>query len=290
MLVRGWAQWAYNQFCERRGWSHLRAETSINVSNQKSGTCGVTQGSPTVTPSGMTFAATDVGRQFRVTSIPIYTIIAYSAGPGTVTLNRNYSEVTLAAAGGTVLDAYVTMPEDFHRFISVLDPVNRWRLRFWVSQDQLNRWDPPRMSTGNARLLASNGYSPVAGQSSQPRYELYPFQTSARTYPVWYYRKPEVLGDDDYIIGPLARRSQEVLLEGILQRAAMWPGTEGRKNPYFNLALAGVHAAEFEKKLIEVAVQDDDLYFESMPLTEFPFADFPWDASWWQSHEPYIVG
>ena len=90
-------------------------------------------------------------------------------------------------------------------------------------------------------------------------------------------------------IGTLAQRT-DVLIEGALHRCAMWPGAEGRKNPYFSLQLAEMHEKLFERKLVEVAVTDDDLYFESMPLTEFPFADFPWDATWWQSHEPYIVG
>lgn len=290
LLVRGWTQWAYAQFCDRRGWSHLRAETAIVVDDQKTGTCGVTKGSATVTGAGLTFAATDVGRQFRLTSIPVYTITAVDLTGGTsATLNRTYTEAS-GTVSGTVLDAYVTLPEDFHRFISILDPQNKWRLRFWVSQDQLNRWDPGRMSTGNARLVASQAFSPVSGSTGRPRFELYPFQTSARSYPVWYYRKPEVLTDDQEILGPLARRAQDVLLEGVLSRCAMWPGTSATKNPYFNLALAKVHGEMFESKLLEVDVTDEELYYEAAPLSEFPFADYPWDATWLQSHEPQIIG
>lgn len=292
MLLRGWTQWAYNQFCDRRGWSHLRAETSINVLDQHSGTCGVVAGSPTVTVGAgtMVLVATDVGRAFRVGSIPLYTIIAVNVGAQTATLNRNYSEVTAAAAAATILDAFVTLPEDFHRFISVLDPQNKWRLRFWVSQDLINRWDPARTSTGNARLLASNGYSPVVVDKGKPRYELYPYQTIQRSYPVWYFRKPEILGDDDTIIGPLARRAQEILLEGTLSRCAMWPGTASQKNPYFNLSLAKAHNDAFEEKLTEITVVDEELYFEGMPLAEFALAEYPWNASWLQQNEPYLIG
>lgn len=290
LLHRQWTQWAYNQFCDRRGWSHLRGETNISVTDQKSGTCGVTIGSATVTPSGMVFAATDVGRAFKVGSIPVYTIIGYTAGPGTVTLNRNYSEATNAAAVGNVLDAYVTMPEDFHRFISVLDPVNRWRLRFWVSQDLLNKWDPSRQSSGTARLLADLDYSPVPAAAGQPRYELYPYQTTARTYPVTYFVKSAILGDDTPIIGPLSRRAPEILLNGALSRCARWPGTESRKNPYFNLALANELEKAFDKAVMEVTVTDQELYFDGLPMSDFMFADFPWDSNWLQSHEPYVIG
>lgn len=292
MLLRGWTQWAYNQFCDRYGWSHLRTETSINVLNQHAGTCGVVQGSPTVTvgTGTMVLVASDVGRAFRLTSIPIYTIIAVNVGAQTATLNRNYSEATAAAAACTILDAYITMPEDFHRFMSVLDPQNKWRLRFWVSQDQLNRWDPGRTSTGNGRLLVNNGYSPVVADKGKPRFELYPYQTAARTYPTWYYRKPEILADDDLIIGPLSRRAQEILLEGALSRAAMWPGTPSAKNPYFNLQLAAAHEAMFEKKLNEVSVIDEELYFEGLPMSEYQEADYPWNAAWLQQNEPYMIG
>lgn len=290
LLLRGWTQWAYNQFCERRGWSHLRAETGITVENQKTGTCTVTKGNATVAGGTLTFAATDVGRQFRLGTVPIYTILSVDAtGATSAVLNRTYSEPS-GSVTGYILDAYVTMPENFHRFISVMDPANRWRVRFWVSQDTLNRWDPVRQSTGYARVLASQAYSPVTGFTGCPRYELYPYQTAVASYPVWYYRKPENLTDTQEIIGPLARRAQEVLLEGVLSRCAMWPGTAAQKNPYFNLTLAAAHKAAFESAILEIDVQDEELYFEALPITDFPYADFPWDSAWMQSHEPYIIG
>lgn len=290
LLHRQWVQWAYNQFCDRRGWSNLRAETNISIADQKSVVCGVTQGSVSVTAAAAVFASTDIGRAFRVGSIPIYTIIAYNAGTGAVTLNRAYSEATNATTAATVLDAFVTMPENFHRFISVLDPINQWRLRFWVSQDQLNQWDPARQSTGTARLIASNGYSPVVVDLGKPRYELYPYQITSKTYPVWYYTKPQILADTDVIIGPLSRRAPEILLNGALSRCARWPGSSTLKNPYFNLALAADLDMQFEKALTEVNVIDEELYFEGLPMASFQWADFPWDASWMQSHEPYVIG
>lgn len=291
LLCRAWTQWAYNEFCERRAWSHLRAETVITTNVQKTGTCIVTKGSATVTGGTLTFAATDIGRQFRVSSIPIYTIIAVDpAGATTATLERVYSEATtVGSTTAYILDAYVTMPEDFHRFISVLDPANQWRLRFWISQDLLNMWDPGRQSSSNPCLLASQAYSPVPGMTGQPRYELYPYQTGFATYPVWYYRKPENMLDSQEIIGPLARRAMEILLDGALSRCAMWPGTTTGKNPYFSLSLAERHEQLFEKKIQEVTVVDEELYYEAQPLSDFLYADFPWSASWLQSHEPYLI-
>jgi len=291
LLCRVWTQWAYNQFCDRRGWSHLKANTSITVNNQKTGVCGVVQNSATVAGGTLTFAATDVGRQFRLGTIPIYTIIAVDVSGGTsATLNRVYSEATNAAVTAYILDAYVTMPEDFHRFISIVDPVNRWRLRWWIDSSYLDTWDPARQSTGNPRLLANMSYSPVVSLAGRPRYEMYPYQTGFRTFPVWYYRKGENLLDGQELIGPLARRGVELLTEGALSRCALWPGTQTQKNPYFSLSLAETHRKAFEQALSEIDVVDEELYFEGLPMTQFGYADFPWDASWLQSHEPYSIG
>jgi hypothetical protein len=294
LMCRAWTQWAYNRFCDRRGWSHLRAETAISVGDQKIGICTVVQGSATVTGSiavdGMQFAATDVGRQFRLGTIPIYTIIAVSTTPPTsATLERSYSEPS-GSPTAYILDAYVTLPLNFHRFLSVLDPLNRWRLRWAISSQTVDRWDPARQSTGSPRLLANQALSPVVADLGKPRFELYPYQTSARVFPVWYYRKPESLADDDSIVGPLAQNAPEVLLDGALSRCALWPGTGVKKNPYFSPSLAQTHRGLFEDRLIEIAVTDENMYFEELPLTEFGWADFPWDASWLQSHEPYVIG
>lgn len=290
MLCRLWTQWAYNQFCDRRKWSNLRAEMAIVCNDQKTGNCTVTKGSTTVAGGTLTFAATDVGRQFRLGSIPIYTIVAVDvAGGTTATLERTYTE----ASGLTVayiLDAYVTMPEDFHTFYSVLDPANRWRLRWWVNSETLDRWDPGRTSPGNARLLANHSYSPVAGMAGRARYELYPYQTSAKAYPVWYYRKPENLLDAQEIVGPLARRASEILSLGALSSCALWPGTATIKNPYFSPSLSRELRDQFEVRLTEIVVVDDELFFEGIQLTQFGWADFPWDAAWLQSHEPYTIG
>lgn len=290
LLSREWAQWAYNEYGIRRSWSHLRVESVITVADQKGGIATAVQGSPTIAGGTLVFAATDVGRQIRLGSIPIYTIIAVSVvGGTTATLNRPYGEASGALAF-TVLDAYVTMPLDFNRFTAILDPQNKWRLRWWISAEQLNAADPGRMSTGNASMLVNQNYSPVPGFLGCPRYELYPYQTSARSYPMWYFRKGEIMNDDDVFIGPLANRAKDVLVPGALSRAAMWPGVDGKKNPYFNLQLAGAHMTEFNEKVVELQVADDDLYYEDAPMVQYPYAGYPWDAAWLQSHEPSIIG
>lgn len=290
LLCREWVQWAYNEYGSYHAWGDLRVESVIAINDQKSGTCTVTKNSATVAGGTLLFAATDVGRQFRLTSIPIYTIIAVDVTGGTsATLNRVYSEAN-GVPTATVLDAYVTMPLDFARFYAVLDPANKWRLRWNLNQDFVNRLDPGRMATSNAVMLINQTPSPVAADAGKFRFEFYPYQTSARAYPLWYYKVAPTQGDDDTFTGVLATRAKDVLVEGALSRAALWPGTEGHKNPYFNLSLAQAHEARFLEKIAQLETKDDEIYFESCPIAEYPYAPFPWDAAYLQAHEPQMIG
>lgn len=286
-LAREWTQWAYSELCDERVWSHLRVASAIVVTDPHAGTVTVTRGSNAVAAGTMVFVQADIGRQLRVSSVPIYTILTVVGG--VVTLDRAYTEVSGLVAA-TVLDAYITVPDDFARFIAVIDPNNKRRLRFWITQGDLDRGDPGRTSSGNASMLANATYSPVLAMFGRPRFELYPYQTGARAYPMWYYREGEILDDDDVLIGPLGNRGKDVLIEGALSRCALWPGTEGKKNPYFNLALARVHDEKFHDKITTLKVGDDELYFEDMPVVDFAFADFPWDASWLQQNVPESIG
>jgi hypothetical protein len=287
-LCRTWVQWAYEEACKRRKvWSHLRTAWEFSTLASRSGTCSVTAASTTVTGSGLVFAATDVGRQFKVGSIPLYTIVAVSvAGATSATLDRAYAGSTDAAASGTVLDAYITAPLDFKRWIGVADPTNRMRLRWLgLTLERLDQVDPSRTHTGTPRALVPRDLSPVTAHAGRPRFELWPYTTSARTFVAMYYRKVEILDDEDTLTGPFADGGLQLLADGALSRAALWPGYEGRKNMYFNFQLAAAHETKFTEGVIQLEVQDEDL----MPtwLSDPAYADptIPWDSNFLQSHD-----
>jgi hypothetical protein len=288
-LAREWTQWAYDEFCSaRRSWSHLRVQSGLAITASRSGTCGVTQNAATVTSSGLVFTSADVGRTFRVATSPYYTILSVTSG--TATLDRTYLEATDAAALGVIFDGYVTLPADFGRFLAVIDPSMRWRVRFDVSSDWLNRLDPMRQSAvGSPRLLANATFSPVAATLGQPRFEWYQVSTTARTFPMWYLRKAEIMADDTALIGPLSDR-KDILIEGALSRAALWPGLENRKNSYFNLQLAKVHEEKFREKISQAYVADEELYWEGLPVAEMGYAQFPFDSAWMQQHDLPAMG
>ena len=289
-LAREWSQWAYDEFCTaRRSWSHLRVQSGLSITASRSGTCAVTQGLATVSSGTLAFVAGDVSRTFRVGTSPYYTIIGVDGG-GVATLDRIYFETTDAAATGTVFDGFATVPADFARFYAIIDPSMRWRIRFDIPGDWLNRLDPMRQSaTGSPRILANATYSPVPATLGQARYEWYQVSSAAKSFPMWYLRKAEILTDDSVLVGPLADR-KDILVEGALGRCALWPGLENRRNPYFNLPLAQAHEAKFRDKISAAYVGDEELYWEGMPIAEMGYAQFPFDSAWMQQYDLPAMG
>lgn len=287
LLIREWVQEVYREACDKKLWSHQRVETAIVIKTQRTLTCTATLGSATVIASLDPFAATDVGRQIRISSIPIYTIIAVADDLTSATLDRVYSE-TSGAASFTILDAYWTAPADFWRFLVVADPTNKWKLKWWVTEDQLATRDPGRMSTGSPWCLVNQKYSPVPGQTGRARFEVYPYATSARSFIVTYYTKPVELADDTELIGPFAQ-AKGTLVEGALAKCALWPGTSTVRNPYFNLPLADQLERRFQEKLDQLIVKDEDLYLTSMPMSSYGWAPGPFDSNWLQNHVPETI-
>lgn len=291
-LAKNWVQTTYNRLCDRKPWSFLRAESQILVNDSHHGTVTTTYLSPTVQGVGMVFVAGDVGRQFRISYGPPYTILSINVGLNQATLELPWGSATFAIpTDGVVLDAYVTMPTDFGTFIAVLDPQNQWQLHTWVTQDELNLWDPGRSATGTPWALASRRLSTVTSTTGQIQYELWPYSRTQKRYPFYYYKRMAALQDTDFFQGPLRDRS-DIILTGALREAAMWPGPSvAMKNPYFNPQIATMLATQHEEQASMLETRDEEAYItwlETVNFNRVPFA--PIDANFLRSHDVSLVG
>lgn len=287
LLTQFWVREAYRQVCDMGRWSWLRSESEFLINDSKAaGTVTVTRNSATVVGSGTAFAATDVGRQFRVGSNqPIYSIQTFTSATS-IALDRPYGGTTAAGQAYRILDAYVTVPVDFQAFIAVLDTQNNWQLHLWMTEEELNVRDAQRSASGTPWALASRRLSSLAATVGRAQYELWPYATTEKNYPFYYVRRPEALVDATAFLGPLADNA-DILVAGALAQAAAWPGTEDRKNPYFNPTLAASKRKEFDDKRNRLEVLDQELYptwLETVSwLNRFPFA--PIDSKYLQSHD-----
>ena len=275
-LVQHWVQTVYNRVLETRPWGMLRKQGTIATETMRTVACVTTLDSATVTAAPGTFLATDVDKQFRVSSYPLYTISAVAAGGASCTLDQQFSDTTaIGAVNAFILTAYFTAPTDFGKFLLVADPYNQRRIPFWITEEQLNILDPiRRASDPSPRMLVAYRFSLTVASAGQPVYELWPYCTAQRRYPYLYYRRPDVLVDETPFTGVFAQRP-DLFTTGALAEAARWPGTAEVRNGYFNLQLSTELMKQFVQDLQYLSVQDDNMYmvdYETVNWSRWPLA------------------
>lgn len=260
-LVREFALDAYRELSADRRWGFLRATTQLQTRARRTVTATFTLDSTSVTSAGA-FLVADEGRQIRIGNNPVYTV-ADVVSANQITLDQAYAQGgTAGSQTATILDAYVAMPEDFGAPYTILNPVIQRPMPWWYSSDWLDLYDPNRIqSDSSARLIAAKkvGTVNVTGVLRRVLYEWYPYPTGAYGYPLTYFKRPDRLADTDYLQGALASRG-DLLVTGILLRAAEYPGTVEQKNPYFNLALADRLRRTWTDAKQDLATTDDDQF------------------------------
>ncbi len=279
LLCRQWVLDAYKRACTGRRWGFLRAEGQLTNLASREITCTVTLGSQAVTSSAA-FTPTDLGRQFRVGGVGMPYSISVYTDTSTVTIDRAYAGAT-GSTTATILDAYVTLPEDLDSIRSLVNPSVYRPMPWFQSRELLDYWDPNRTaSDSSARMHVSHRMSAIAGSTGRMLYEWWPYPTARNVYPLTYYRRPDVIADTDAFVGAFATRAEELLMYA-RYRAALYPGTAEQKNPGYNPAVARMHMDEWNHTLENLAVVDDDQFLQSIELIDWTWvsAGLPFDAN-----------
>lgn len=278
-LVQGWVQRTYDTLTGKNHWAWLRKETILTTRAQRTIDVVATQGSTHLTSAGL-FLPEDVGRQIRATGATIYTI-ATVTDVNTADLTQAYAEDS-GVITALVHDRYLVMPENFRSIYDVTDMSNQRPVCWWISRDRLDLYDPGRLSSDSRlRCLASYQLSEVPSLLGRLTYEAWPQPSAVGSYQLRYFIRTDTLTDDTLFQGVLATKT-EALIEGALAWAARWPGTEGRKNPYFDLRLAAMHEDRFRKATQDLVVLDDDQYLmmlEQVDLSRFGLAAIAADTT-----------
>jgi hypothetical protein len=266
-LVQAWVQDAYDDLAGTRHWAWLRQESILRTLAQRSLTVTFTQGATGITSAAGFVTTTDPGRQIRVgANTPIYTILSVT-DVNTATLTQAFAE-TGGAQTASIHDRYLVMPADFRAIHDVTDLSIQRPVAWWISRERLDLFDPGRVASDSRfRVLAS--YMPSAATATLGRtlYEAWPAPTAAGSYLLHYFKRSDALADDDVFTGVLATKV-EALIDGALARAARWPGTADRRNPYFNLQLSTMLEAKFETARQTLDVMDDDQYLLDLSQTD----------------------
>jgi len=294
-LVREWVNVAYKRAARLRHWSFLDGEMRLTINAARALTAvTVTRGSTTVSSAGL-FLAGDAGRQFRVASAPIYTVQTVTDA-NTIVLDIPYGEDSSAIAAAFIFDGLATMPADFESFRLVADPYTQRRIAYWITEDEVNLLDPTwSVSDAGPRCLVARGggstYLPTLGAV---QYSYWPRPTAARSYPALYHRQAARIDDTTIFRGVFADAA-EVLIDGALAEAALWPGTTDQKNPYFSRQTHDAKQLAFLDGVQHLSLRDDDqspddlgkVHWELWPLAGLAFNDVSLRASDATVHDLY---
>jgi len=289
-LAQTWTNWAFRNIAEQRRWTWLQKPGQFLMNDVVSaGTASVTVGTPDVVGTGTAWDGSLIGRQFRSgVNYPIYTISNVTDATH-LTLDALWGGPTLTDVTYLIYNAYMTVPDDFLSFITAWDPAFNWQLWTQITQEQINMWDSQRSNTGsNAWVFSFRDYNPLpTGSPALPRFEVWPHQLSAKPYPFLYQARATDLNDFGAQLPRYIRG--DVLVEGALWQAALWPGADrDNPNPYFNLSLASQHKERFLREVMTMEMQDDELSdidityqgYLGLPMATIPLGD----SRWLQSH------
>lgn len=272
----------YRRILDYKSWSGSRGEGQFILNAQKTaGSVTVVRNTTTVTGSGTSFASTDVGRQFKVgAGSPVYSIVAVDPIGQTLTSDMPIGVESGSGLAYFIFDGYVTPPNDYLSFLVVTNPLQAWKLRTWITQDELTSWDPQRTFFGQPYAIVDRLYAP----SGVPQFEAWPYTQSDTTlYFVYYKRCPDLIQDTDTPIWPIR---SDVIVAGALADVCRWPGTSDAPNPYFaSPRYWQSYESTFDSMMVDLERRDEEInmtWLNNRPWAQFPFA--PLAASWIQSH------
>lgn len=283
-LAQDWVQSAWRDVVERRRWSWLLKRGQLNTYDAyTTGTATVLAGTQTVTINAPgVVSALYVGRQFRIgTILPIVTITDYDVAGNTYTIDQVWEPSDQTSQNYSIYQAYVALPSDFHAFLSVIDPRYAQPVPYSATVAEIDNRDPQRaMSGASPVLLAWMDYF-----NGLPRYEMWPHQRTAATFPMMYESRAIEPWDTGATVPALM--PSDVILERAMMYCAMWPGpSQNDPNPYFNIKLAAMHAANYEKRIGVLEKQDNEhmqqnVWYQSDQSSRMSLIS----GSWMQSHD-----
>lgn len=154
---------SFQQLAERRTWSWRRGTSAFYPHIfYNTGTAAVTYNSPYITGTGTTWDISWVGAQFRGGAIPsafpTYTILAVLS-PTSILLDAPWAGGTSTGLQYQIFQCYFPVPSDFQSFESLTNPTNSFQIWTNLTQAELDRMDPQRVTSGVVYAAAFFDYT-----------------------------------------------------------------------------------------------------------------------------------
>lgn len=282
---------AWRDIRQIKSWSFQLAEGFLIVPDKiTAGTVSVTKYSKNVTPDATAITALNAAgthpligeRQFRLApGTRIYNIDTWDGT--TLVLQEEYQETTNASASYEILRCYFKPPtSDFIRFISIRDLVTNYHIRLNYTQEELNRADPQRNTSGDPLYCATYR----ADSSNNPLFELWPIPSVTRSYQVLYQKRGTDLSSTVDIPAVIP---EQLVLDRALYYAYRW--AEANKGTHKELMnsdwryLAAEVNQNYMDQLRKTIREDEDIFMQTIHFKESRSGFMtPIDANYAQNH------
>lgn len=268
---------AYRRSLALHRWSALRKESAFYIAAPyTTGTVSISAGSTSIVGVGTTWTAAMTGYQLVLNSQgPFYTFTFLTSTTGT--LDRAFNQAAVSAVTYSLQQIYVTPESDFDSFEEVRDVANAWRLRLDLTQADLDRFDPQRSVSADAWAIVAAPYT-----ADPPKFELWPRPTGPKSVAYRYQRDPgDLSAATDTPIPPI---TGDILRDGALAELALWPGTTGERNPFFNPALNATYEQRFQSGVATAQMNDQERSVTDITPGDRYASAFPLTAAFLQSH------
>lgn len=282
-LAQQFVKDAYRRVIASHLWSELFREGEQTIPTWYStGTADCAEGDAVVTGSGTTWTSDMVGRQFHITNRGYYTILSVTSATE-LTLDRVWEGDSVAGSTYEIAQLYVEFPTDFWALDDIRDTTRNWRLRRrYHQQNYLDLVDPRRTSVGAPALYvdAPPRIDPTTG-ASYPRVEFWPKIAGGTQLLYRYIKKEEFSGLSTQKTLDMIRG--EAVEWGALSDLALWPGTDERKNLFFNPELHKTYKDRAEEAIHHSEMADLERQQRLLIISD-DSTGLPADARFLQEH------
>ena len=272
-----YVQRAWKEIQDRYPWSWLIGHVDVlSPALVTTGTVSVTQGDTSVTFDADAQAVLDVlglnpplageigtGRQIRVGSGPVYTILTYDAGAGV--LDRAYAESTNATATYQIFKCIYSLPSDGSRYTVIVNTTTGYAIygdRLNLDRRRLDARDPDRGSSGDAYWLSPHS----SDSNGRTAHEWWPHPTNAAVYHCVYRKRYLELSDT---VDIPATVDDALLMSSAKMHAARWALANVGVYPELGqtnwVNFIALEKSEFQDKL-KAAVRHDSEMNPLLPM------------------------
>lgn len=276
-MVETWINNSYRKILDKRLWYGLQVRGQIQVPTvYTTGTASFTLNTTSVQGFNTAWTAAMVGSQIRSGfQTGFYNIAAVDVVHQVITLDLPWGNPTVGRAGYTIMQVWVTLGYNIKMVLNAVNQRQGFPLYCNCPQNELNRVDTWRTSTGWTTVMANF----PANSLGQPMYELWPAPTYQQVFPFnAYVQTPDMVEDTDF---PAAFVRSDIIVCRAISDALMF---RGKKSAYYDPDTAKAKLGEFNAEVNQMSMMDDNMYPKDLQYDSILGNGL--GDTWWQMHEP----